>query len=150
MTEDVLEESVSVFYRAARLMDGMRLHVWDERGLTLPQLRILFRVREQPGVGVRDLAQAFSVSASNISQQMDKLVSRGLIERAERPGDRRQVAHTLTPDGETAASEITLEGGAYLRTLLGALSTTDQARLTRLLEKLLAAAETDSARGGPR
>lgn len=147
MAEDVLEEAVLTFYRAARLMDGMRLHVWDERGLTLPQLRMLFRVREQPGVGVRELAQAFDVSASNISQQMEKLVSRGLVERAERPEDRRQVAHTLTDDGETAASEISHEGGAYLRALIGALSPADQARLTRILQTLLDAAGVEEAVG---
>lgn len=141
MADEVLDEAVHVFYRAARLMDGMRLHVWDERGLTLPQLRILFRVREQPGVGVRELAQAFDVSASNISQQVEKLVARGLIQRAERPADRRQVAHTLTADGVTAATEITKEGGAYLRNLLGALSAADQARLTEILRTLLDVAE---------
>jgi DNA-binding MarR family transcriptional regulator len=135
--DERLEELVTAFAQAARLMDGPRLHVWDERGLTLPQLRILFRIRQQPGIGVREMAQAFGVSASNITQQVDKLVARGLVARADRPEDRRQVAHTLTAEGELAATEISQAARAYLAQVLGRLPPGDQAQLTRLLRRLL-------------
>jgi DNA-binding MarR family transcriptional regulator len=131
-----LERAVTTFAAAARLLDSQRLHVWDERGLTLPQLRILFQVRQRPGIGVRDLAAIFDVSASNITQQVDKLVGRGLVGRAERPEDRRQVAHRLTPDGEHVAEEISAAMRVYLRGLLGGLSPAEQEELTRLLTRL--------------
>lgn len=137
-----LDQAVTVFARAARLLDTPRLHVWDERGLTLPQLRILFRLRLEPGLGVRDMARLFGVSASNITQQVDKLVARGLVERTERPGDRRQVAHILTDEGAQVAGEISEAARNYLHEILGRLTPAEQQDLTRLLERLLAAAET--------
>jgi DNA-binding MarR family transcriptional regulator len=132
-----LELAITTFSMAARLLDAPRLHVWDERGLTLPQLRILFRVRQQPGIGVRDLAQAFQVSASNVTQQVDKLVQRGLMVRADRPEDRRQVAHTLTPEGQHVAGEVSQAARSYLRDLLGRMSAEDRSDLTRLLARLV-------------
>lgn len=136
-----LERAVTVFAQAARLLDGPRLHVWDERGLTLPQLRILFRVRQQPGIGVRELAAVFGVSASNVTQQVDKLVGRGLVTRADRPEDRRQVCHTLTPEGEHVAGEISQAARAYLRGLLARLAPAEQDELIRLLSHLVDRAE---------
>lgn len=136
-----LDQAVAMFARAARLLDGPRLHVWDERGLTLPQLRILFRIRQEPGIGVRDMAHAFAVSASNVTQQVDKLVARGLVARADRPEDRRQVAHTLTPEGELAAGEISQAARGYLGALLGQLTPAERDELTRLLSRLVEVAE---------
>lgn len=137
MTDEQLEEAVTVFGRASRLMDSVRLRVWEERGLTLPQLRILFRIREQPGIGVRELAQVFEVTAGSISQQVEKLVGRGLVERSERPEDRRQVSHLLTAAGESAASEISYTGREYMGAILARLTAREREQLTRLLERVI-------------
>lgn len=141
-TDERLEQAVSVFAQAARLLDSPRLHAWDERGLTLPQLRILFRVRQEPGIGVKELAQAFEVSTSNVTQQVDKLVTRGLLARAERPEDRRQVALTLTEEGTRVAGEVSLASRGYLRSLLGRLDRRDMDTLTTLLTRLVELAAT--------
>jgi DNA-binding MarR family transcriptional regulator len=133
-----LEHAVSVFSQAARLLDGPRLHAWDERGLTLPQLRILFRVRQEPGIGVKELAQAFEVSTSNVTQQVDKLVTRGLLARAERPEDRRQVSLTVTEEGSQVAGEISLATRGYLREQLAQMESDDLDTLTEMLNRLLA------------
>ncbi len=149
-----LEHAVSVFSQAARLLDGPRLHAWDERGLTLPQLRILFRVRQEPGIGVKELAQAFDVSTSNVTQQVDKLVTRGLLARVERPEDRRQVSLTATEEGQQVAGEISLATRGYLREQLARMDPADLDTLTDLLSRLLAHAtppapsEVSSARRG--
>ena len=139
-----LEHAVSVCSPAARLLDGPRLHAWDERGLTLPQLRILFRVRQEPGIGVKELAQAFEVSTSNVTQQVDKLVTRGLLARAERPEDRRQVSLTVTEEGGQVAGEISLATRGYLREQLAQMDPDDLDMLTDLLSRLLAHARPQS------
>ena len=140
-----LDEAVITFTQAARLLDVPRLRVWDERGLTLPQLRILFQIRQEPGIGVKELARTFGVSASNVTQQVDKLVARGLVCRAERPEDRRQVVLTLTADGEQLAGEVSQTARAYLRGLLGQLPPADLEEMTRLLGRLVALAAAPAA-----
>lgn len=135
-----LEDVVSLFAQAARLLDVPRLHVWDQQGITLPQLRILFRIRQQPEVGVKELAQTIGVSASNITQQVDKLVARGLVHRMERPEDRRQVCLTLTDDGAQTVNEISQTARTYLRGLLSQLDAGELETLGRVLQRLLALA----------
>ena len=148
---DVLERAVKAVAQAARLLDAPRLHVWDERGITLPQLRILFRLRQEPGLGVKELAQAFAVSASNVTQQVDKLVARGLVARVERPEDRRQVQLTLTPEGDGVAGEISHTARTYLRGLLSQVPAADLEQLTRVLDHVAALARTAAvAPGHPR
>ncbi len=137
MTDDQMERAITVFGRAAALLDGPRLHVWDEHGLSLPQLRILFRVRQTPGLGVKDLASAFGVSASNITQQVDKLVTRGLMTRTERQGDRRYVSLTLTADGEQVAGEYSAVARGYLRQALDVLDAVELDQLTQLLTRIV-------------
>lgn len=137
---ELLDRAVTTFGRAARLLDMPRLQVWDERGLTLPQLRILFQIRQAPGVGVKELARIFAVSASNVTQQVDKLVARGQVARAERPTDRRQVLLTLTTDGEQLAGEVSHAAHTYLRGLLGQLPPADLDAVTRVLDRLVALA----------
>ena len=139
-TNAALEEAVTAFAQAARLLDGPRLRVWEERGLTLPQLRILFRIRQLPGIGVKELAQEFAVSTSSITQQVDKLVGRGLVARVDRPEDRRQVSLTLTHEGEQVAGEVSQAARSYLSRLLGQLSAPDLEDLTRLLTRIVATA----------
>jgi DNA-binding MarR family transcriptional regulator len=135
--EERLERAVTAVARTAILLDGPRLHVWDERGLSLPQLRILFRVRQEPGIGVKDLAVAFGVSASNITQQVDKLVSRGLMARVEREDNRRYVSLTLTEDGEQVAGEYSIAARGYLRHALAGLDAAELDRLTELLTRVV-------------
>lgn len=137
VSDDPLERAVTALARAAILLDGPRLHVWDERGLSMPQLRILFRIRQTAGLGVKELASALGVSASNITQQVDKLVSSGLVARAERAGNRRHVSLTLTPDGEQVAGEISAAARQYLREALGALDPAELDQLTRLLDRVV-------------
>lgn len=132
-----LEQAVAAFVQAARLLDAPRLHVWDERGLTLPQLRILFHLRRRPGSGVREIAQTFEVTAGNITQQVDKLVNRGLVSRADRPEDRRQVSLRLTEDGEQIVSEVSQTARGYIRGTLEQFPESDLAELTRLLNHVI-------------
>jgi DNA-binding MarR family transcriptional regulator len=136
-SSEQLEHAVSIFSQAARLLDGPRLHAWDERGLTLPQLRILFRVRQEPGIGVKDLAGALGVSASNITQQVEKLVTRGLMTRVEREANRRYVSLSLTADGEQMAGEYSVTARSYLRRALAGLDAADLDHLTDLLTRVV-------------
>ena len=136
MSDDALERAVTAFARAAVLLDGPRLQVWDERGLSLPQLRILFRIRQAPGIGGKELAAALGVSASNVTQQVDKLVGRGLVARAEREENRRHLSLTLTPEGEQVVGEYSVAARGYLRRALGGLDSSELDELTRLLTRV--------------
>jgi DNA-binding MarR family transcriptional regulator len=102
----LMQETVTRYARAARLLDPMRLQVWEEMDINFPQLRILFRVRAQPGIDLRTLAEQTGISASAASQQVDRLVDRGLLLRRDDPEDRRRLSLELTERGQQATGEI--------------------------------------------
>lgn len=135
--EALLHDTGRAYARAARLLDPMRLRVWEERDITFPQLRILFRVRLHPDIDLRSLADGLEISPSAASQQVDKLVERGLVGRSEDPQDRRRLRLTLTDSGEEAAGEYSRAASEYSMRIVGGLSADDQRELRRLMEALI-------------
>ena len=138
--ETLLHEAATLYTRASRVMDPVRLQVWEGMGVTLPQLRILFRVRARPDIDVRGLAAGLGISPSAASQQVDKLVARGLLSRGEDPADRRHVRLDLTESGQQAAGEISRASRSHVEAVLSALSDDELTDLHRLLGRVLAAA----------
>lgn len=142
VNDRLMQETITRYSRAARLLDPMRLQVWEEMGINFPQLRILFRVRAHPGIDLRTLAEHMGISASAASQQVDKLVDRDLLLRKDDPGDRRRLSLELTERGHQATGEISRASRSYLESALSSLSSDDLADLHRILGRILASAPT--------
>lgn len=137
----LLHETAQVYARAARVLDPVRLQVWEAMGLTFPQLRIIMRVRANPGIDVRRLAVGLSISPSAVSQQVDRLVAKEFIARSDDPMDRRHVRLELTDLGKQAAGEISRATFAQVEQVLSALSDHELNDLKHLLERVVQAAE---------
>lgn len=131
-----LERVARLYIRAASALDAVRLHAWESMGLTFPQLRILFRVRDEPGMDVRRLAKQMGISSSAVSQQVERLVSRDLLHRSDNPEDRRRVHLKLTDHGVETAAEVSRAQRARIEGLLARLSEEELEQLERLLEHL--------------
>lgn len=131
-----LERVARLYIRAASALDLVRLQAWEGMGLTLPQLRILFRVRDDSGLDVRRLAKHLGISPSAVSQQVERLVSRGLLLRRDNPEDRRRVALELTEHGVEMTAEVSRAQRARIEGLLARLSGEELGELGRLLEHL--------------
>lgn len=137
---NLMRETVTLYARAARMLDPMRLQVWEELGINFPQLRILFRVRAQPGIDLRTLAEQIGISASGASQQVDKLVARGFLVRQDDPDDRRRLSLELTERGQQATGEISRATRAFVESALSVLTPDELADFHRLLGRVLATA----------
>ncbi len=141
---NLMQETVTRYARAARLLDPMRLQVWEEMGINFPQLRILFRVRAHPGIDLRTLAEHMGISASAASQQVDRLVDRDFLVRKDDPLDRRRLSLELSERGQQATGEISRASRGFLEAALSSLSDKDLADLHRILGHILANAPTPS------
>ncbi len=138
-SEELLEIA-QLFGRSTRLLDPIRLQVWDHLGIAQPQLRILFRVRANPGIDLRGLAAELSISPSAASQQVDKLVERHLLERRPDLRDRRRLQLTLTDLGTSATRAISSAAIDYVVSLISDLDDEELATLKRVLETFINAA----------
>lgn len=79
------------------------LHAAGFVGLPRNGAFILARIAGNPR---QDLPAALGVSKQAVSQVIDVLADRGLVDRGPDPGDRRRVALTLTPDGQRALDAV--------------------------------------------
>lgn len=80
------------------------------RGLTMQQYaaleKTLLLTKKRPeGVNLKEIAALIQSSPSSSSVMMESLVKRGLIERAQNPGDRRTVLIRLTEKGQKTINE---------------------------------------------
>jgi DNA-binding MarR family transcriptional regulator len=138
LPDNLMRETVTLYARAARMLDPMRLQVWEELGINFPQLRILFRVRSHPGIDLRTLAEQIGISASGASQQVDKLVDRGFLVRQDDPEDRRRLSLELTERGQQATGEISRATRTFVESALSVLTPEELDDFHRLLGRVLA------------
>lgn len=88
------------------MFDPLRFRAWAELGLTTAQLRVLFLIREGPGVTAGELAHRLSVTPPTISGIVDRLVRLDLVRREDDESDRRLVRNVLTEAGSNACTRL--------------------------------------------
>jgi DNA-binding MarR family transcriptional regulator len=109
-----VDDAIRYFGEALAMFDPFRFRAWAELGLTTAQLRVMFLLRETPGVTAGELASRLSVTPPTISGIVDRLVKLDLVRREDDEHDRRLVRNVLTDPGEAAC--VRLERGAELFT----------------------------------
>lgn len=125
----------TAYWSLVHYVETLRLRAWEERGLTLPQLRVLFLIRAQPGVTTNELARTLGLTTATVSGLVAKLADAGLVERGQRAGDRRVIPLTLTEEGAATVGVIR-EGNRALLAALAAQMGPDLERVTETLELL--------------
>ncbi len=104
--------------------------------MSLTQLRVLAILRDhEPKIA--ELAAHLGQDRSSVSGLIDRSVRRGLVHRTRSPEDARAVQVTLTPQGQSLATEIAAEIADLVVPLIQRLNTTEQKRLSALLGRLL-------------
>lgn len=119
---------------AVGIIDVLRIKGWSEDGLTIPQMRLLWALRDEDGQPVGALAENLGVNPSTITGHVDRLVRQNLVRREEDADDRRIVRNFLTEDGFTTVSAIRHIAGMYVVNILKRL---DDAQLERLEASLI-------------
>jgi len=117
-SEHAVDTAIRYFGEALNMFDPLRFRAWAELGLTTAQLRVLFLVREAPGVTAGELAQRLAVTPPTISGIVDRLVKLGVIRREDDESDRRLVRNFLTDGGEAACKRMEQGVEIYMRRML--------------------------------
>jgi DNA-binding MarR family transcriptional regulator len=98
-------------------------------GISGSQLWLLQEIRGKPGIGVSELADRLSIHQSTCSILVDKLDSRGLVEKQRLKDDQRRVGLSLSP---TAALLLDVAPGPAEGILPSALKALPDASLESL------------------
>src|SRR5262249_4919367 len=127
--------------RLSRLIDRRLAENFARHGLEnwmYDVLATLLRAGEPYELTAGDLVRQSMVTTGAVTNRIDRLAERGLVERAP-AGDRRKVIVRLTPAGLDLVDEVVTGHMATERALLAALSPRQQADLAALLRTALLA-----------
>ncbi len=139
MKAPLLERALVAYAHAVRIIDPVRFQLWAERGLTMPQARVMFTLIEHGERTAGELAEEVSVSPPTITGITDRLVKQGLVERREDPRDRRIVVLGLTDEGRKLTLEIAEKSRVYMGEVFDSLTSERLAEICSALEDLAAA-----------
>ena len=127
--------------RLARHLDRQRSTAFAAHGLESWEFDVLAALRRAgrpyqltPG----QLLKATLVTSGTMTNRVDRLSKRGLVMRAEHPGDGRGVLVTLTAAGREAVDAALADLLEAERAILAGLGMADQAQLASFLRTLLA------------
>jgi DNA-binding MarR family transcriptional regulator len=142
--EDLDLAPVAVFSRISRLarhLDLARRQAFTEHGIESWEFDVLSALRRSgppyelsPGRLLRETL----VTSGTMTNRVDRLAGRGLVERSPDPADRRGVIVRLTPEGKATVDGAFAALLEAERALLADLPARDQKRLAGLLRTLLA------------
>lgn len=91
--------------RIIRAVDLHSKRLERETGLTTPQVLVLRAIRDLGEVTTARIAGQVNLSQATVTTIVDRLVSRGLIERYRNVTDRRVVHSRLTETGDAALAK---------------------------------------------
>ncbi|MFC8829345.1 MarR family winged helix-turn-helix transcriptional regulator [Streptomyces sp. NPDC057137] len=112
-------------------------HAAAEHSLTGAQARVLGLLSIQP-MPMRRIAQKLKCEPSNVTGIVDRLESRGLVERRPDPSDRRVKLAAPTEKGRSTARQLR-DGLNFAREPLADLSVAERTVLRDLLKRMLGA-----------
>lgn len=133
-------EVLSRVSRLARHLDRARSQAFDTHGLESWEFDVLAALRRagapyqlSPG----KLLKETLVTSGTMTNRVDRLAARGLVERLPDPSDRRGVLVQLTTAGRDAVDAAMADLLTHERALLGSLSDRDQQKIARVLRELV-------------
>ena len=133
-------EVFSRISRLARLLDRARRQAFTAHRIEPWEFDVLAALRRagapyqlSPG----RLLHETLVTSGTMTNRVDRLAGRGLVDRLPDPGDRRGVLVRLTAEGRSTVDAAFEELLAHERDLLAALPADDRATLATLLKVLM-------------
>lgn len=131
--EQNLAESFWMVARRLRHLSRDAVAPWD---ITPSHARALAVLAHHGELRSGELADHLHVVARSVTDLVDDLVDRGLVERRSDLHDRRAVLVRLTDEGTRVAEAIAQARAVQAETFFAVLSATDRAHLTRILGRL--------------
>jgi DNA-binding MarR family transcriptional regulator len=123
-----LTNSVELANRLRPVLLQLNRHLRREahaEGITGGQASVLAQIRNEPRLGVRELAAREGVSTPAMTRYLDRMERTGLVVRARSPEDARRIRLALTPKGVRALRSIRRGRTAWLAEQLDGLPSSE-------------------------
>jgi DNA-binding MarR family transcriptional regulator len=132
-----LEDQIVVsLRRISQAIDVWSRHLWQDYGLTSPQLAILREILAGKNVSPVTLAAALHLSQPTVTGILGRLEQRGLIRRERSSTDRRSVLASVTDQGRELAANAPPLLRDYFRHELAKLGTRQRSEILVVLQRV--------------
>jgi DNA-binding MarR family transcriptional regulator len=108
----------------------------EQLGITSRQVTLLWLIRNNPGMSLRELAAEERISAPALSGHVDRLEKAGLLARVRDEDDRRRVGLALTDEGERLLKRVRARRTTWLADRLRGLDGDELAAVEAAIEPL--------------
>lgn len=125
--------------RSHSLLNRRILDEAAELGLSPGQPKVLEYLRLHGTQNQRSIAEYCRIEPATVGSILSRMEEAGLVERRQKPGDRRALYVSLTPAGETAAESVAAVFDRADAQAASLLTEAEAAQLSALLEKVCAA-----------
>jgi DNA-binding MarR family transcriptional regulator len=130
---------------AAELMEAihpivqfMRTEMRSQResSLSVPQFRLLAFLSRHPEASLSEVAEHLGVTRATASAMTERLVQHGLVDRADRPQERRHIMLKLTELGSTRLEQMRDSTRCKIAHLLDELTVEELTKVSAVLTLL--------------
>lgn len=128
--------TVEAIMGAYRAMDRRLNDLLARDGLTRPQFLALKAVAENGRTPMNKISDCMSVTPSNVTGIIDRLVSVGYLKRGEREGDRRKIMMELTDKGISLYNKVYTTYEEFLESILNQMTQKERREIKKHLAKL--------------
>jgi DNA-binding MarR family transcriptional regulator len=130
------DEVLVALRQIIRAIDMHSKRLIKEAGLTAPQLLLLKGINELGQISMRQLANHTNMSQATATTIMDRLESRGLVQRIRSQTDKRKVHATLTEQGQLLLAQAPTPLQVHFIQRFQALEVWEQTLLLSSLQRI--------------
>lgn len=130
------EELLIALRRVIRAIDLRSKQLNKSIGLTGPQLLVMRFVSQSSGVIVREIADDVNLSPATITNILDRLESRGLVQRLRSTQDKRKVGVYLTEKGEDILKDAPMPFQEHFTNRFSQLEDWEQSQMVATLQRI--------------
>ncbi len=148
---DVDVSGMAIIGRMGRLTKTIQPHldtVFAQHGLESWEFDVLATLRRSGDpyrLSAGQLLGSMMITSGTMSNRIDRLEKRGLIQRVKDPSDGRVVLVALTDEGLKKVDAALVDHAANERRLVGVLTKSDREQLAHLLRQLQVGLNADSS-----
>jgi DNA-binding MarR family transcriptional regulator len=144
---DLSQAPSHLLRRCVQYANDLFSHEPGASDLTKQQFTVLLAVERNEGMSQTDLVTITGIDRSTLAEMIRRMIEKGLLDRERTESDQRANSVRIAAGGRKALRGARSANERVERNLLSALSSSDRARFVRMLETVVADAETGGAEG---
>jgi DNA-binding MarR family transcriptional regulator len=142
------DEIVLTLRRVSQAVDTHSRYLWQQHGLTAPQLGTLRELEQTENLTPTALSDRIHVSAATLAGILKRLEARGLIRRTKDESDRRSHTLSITDEGRRLSRQAPSLLRDEFRKRLNQMKAWEQTQMLAVLQRvadMMGAPETHEA-----